>query len=384
MQYWLLKKLVPAAELERVLGNLTALRAQLDREVPPKDAESELLLATWNLRDFGKTNRRGFGDRFPESHFYIAEVLSRFDFVAVQEVNELGEWERVLDILGPSWEWIATDVTDEGLGGNGERLTYLFDTRKVDFRHIAGELVLPANLLISASVEPKEGDEDKIEAAVEGGGEGQVVGKQFRRTPFAAIFQAAWFKFEICTVHIYYGDESGQPLKERIEEIERIAGFFGERADKAIAEGRSLILLGDFNIVGRDHKTMKALEASGFEVPPALREAPPTNAEKDKFYDQIAFKTKEGELEYLRSAGKGAKARAGSVDIFKNVYTADQFDEFKAQVAASSNSRLKKSKEDPLDYYLDWRTYQFSDHAPLWVRLKVNDSENYLKRLADD
>lgn len=72
-------------------------------------------------------------------------------------------------------------------------LTYLYDTRKVDFRHIAGELVLPANLLISASLQPKEGDADKIEAAVEGDGEGQVVGKQFRRTPFAAIFQAAWF-----------------------------------------------------------------------------------------------------------------------------------------------------------------------------------------------
>src|SRR5215212_1086650 len=281
MQYWLLKKLVPATELGRVLRNLTMLRTQLDKEVPPKDAESELLLGTWNLRDFGKTNRRGFGDRFPESHFYIAEVLSRFDFIAVQEVNELGEWERVLDILGPSWEWIATDVTDEGLGGNGERLTYLYDTRKVDFRHIAGELVLPAKLLISASLQPKEGDEDKIEAAVEGGGEGMVVGKQFRRTPFAAIFQAAWFKFEICTVHIYYGDESGQPLRERIEEIERIAGFFGKRAEKAIAEGRSLILLGDFNIVGRDHRTMQALEASGFKVPPALREAPPTNADQD-------------------------------------------------------------------------------------------------------
>jgi len=33
------------------------------------------------------------------------------------------------------------------------------------------------------------------------------------------------------------------------------------------------------------------------------------------------------------------------------------------------------------DYYLDWRTYQFSDHLPLWVRLQVNDSANYLQTI---
>jgi endonuclease/exonuclease/phosphatase family metal-dependent hydrolase len=382
MLYWLLKSLIPEAERKRVVTNLAALRAQLDAEVPPKNAESDLLLATWNLRDFDKDNRRGWGERFPESHFYIAEVLSRFDFVAVQEVNRLGEWEQVTRILGPSWDWIATDVT-EGPGGNGERLTYLYDTRKVRFQNIAGEIVLPASLLITANVEPKSGDKGKIETSVEGEKGEEEVGKQFRRTPFAALFQAAWFRFEICTVHIYYGEESGKPLEERIEEIGRIGEFFGKRAEEDFDEKRSLILLGDFNIVGRDHKTMKALLDSGFEVPKALREAPPTNAEKDKFYDQIAFRTRPGELEYLESAGKGADARAGSVDIFKNVYTADQFDDFKAQVDASDNAHTKDAEKDPLAYYLDWRTYQFSDHAPLWVRLQVNDSGEYLKGLID-
>jgi exonuclease III len=385
MDYSRLRWLKPETERKRIVGNLMALRTQLDEEVPPKNSESDLLLATWNLRDFAKDDRRGWGERFPESHFYIAEVLSRFDFVAVQEINELDEWEKVTRILGPSWDWIATDVT-EGSGGNGERLTYLYDKRKVWFQNIAGEVVLPANLLITANVKPKSGDKEKIETTVaaegkEGDKEEEKVGKQFRRTPFAALFQAAWFKFEICTVHIYYGAESGDKLDERIAEIAQIGKFFGERAEKDFAEKRSLILLGDFNIVGRDHQTMKALLDSGFEVPKALREAPPTNAEKDKFYDQIAFRTRPGELEYLETAGSGADARAGSVDIFKNVYTPDQLDQFKDQVDASPNSQLKEAKADPEAYYLDWRTYQFSDHAPLWVRLKVNDSENYLKGL---
>jgi endonuclease/exonuclease/phosphatase family metal-dependent hydrolase len=376
MDYSRLRWIQPEAERKRVVGNLMALRAQLDEEVPPKNAESDLLLATWNLRDFAKDNRKGYGERFPESHFYIAEVLSRFDFVAVQEINELDEWEKVTKILGPSWDWIATDVT-EGTGGNGERLTYLYDKRKVWFQNVAGEIVLPANLLITANVKPKAGDKENIEK------EEESVGKQFRRTPFAALFQSAWFKFEICTVHIYYGDERGEALAERVDEIRKVGGFFGKRAKKDLdEEKRSLILLGDFNIVGHDHETMKALLESGFEVPEALRKAPPTNADKTMYYDQIAFRTRPGDLEYLETSGEGADARAGSVDIFKNVYTPDQFGEFKAQVEQSDNAGTKQSKEDPLEYYLDWRTYQFSDHAPLWVRLKVNDSENYLKRLA--
>jgi endonuclease/exonuclease/phosphatase family metal-dependent hydrolase len=375
MNYSRLRRLQPEAERKRIVRNLMALRAQLDEEVPPKNAESDLLLATWNLRDFAKDNRKGYGERFPESHFYIAEVLSRFDFVAVQEINELDEWEKVTDILGPSWDWIATDVT-EGTGGNGERLTYLYDKRKVWFQNIAGEVVLPGNLLITANVKPKKGDEEKIEK------EDADVGKQFRRTPFAALFQSAWFKFEICTVHIYYGAESGQPLKERIAEIRGIGEFFGKRAKRDLEEKRSLILLGDFNIVGRDHETMKALLDSGFEVPEALRKAPATNTDKTMFYDQIAFRTRPGDLEYLETPGEGADTRAGSVDIFKNVYTPGQFAEFKDQVEESDNAHTKAGKADPEAYYLDWRTYQFSDHAPLWVRLKVNDSENYLKQLA--
>lgn len=379
MEYWRLQfdDWLPAADRKRVIGNLETLRAQLDKEVPAKNIESHLLLGTWNLRDFGKTNRKGFGNREPESFIYIAEVLSRFDFVAVQEVNELNEWEKVTKLLGPDWDWIATDVTDPAVGGNGERLTYVYDTRKARFRNIAGELVLPANLLISTAVKPKDDPTDVVKV------DNAEVGKQFRRTPFAALFQAAWFKYEICTVHIYYGDERGEQLEERIAEIQTVGKFFGERAERAKEDGRSLILLGDFNIVGRKHKTMEALEEAGFKVPLALQEAPATNVEKNKYFDQIAFQATEGQLDELEKPGSGAAGGAGSVDLYKNLYTADQFEDYKAQAAASPTGSKKKGK-DLEKYYLDWRTYQFSDHAPLWIRLPVNDSAKYLKSLGSD
>lgn len=369
MQYSLLKYRVADGDRRRVVANLEKLRAQLDEEVPAKNVEDDLLLATWNIRDLGKSGGGwGFGERQPESYFYIAEILSRFDFVAVQEVNKIDAWKRVLETLGPDWEWVATDVADPVAGGNGERLTYLWDKRKVRFQNIAGELVLPTHLLITRHLKPKDKPKEEIDV-------------QFRRTPFAAIFQSAWFKYEICTVHIYYGDEEGDELEERIEEIEKVASYFGRRAEEAFEAGRSLILLGDFNIVGHKHRTMEALLKAKFKVPKALEEAPATNVDKTKYYDQIVFRTRPGDLDYLDAKGEGANARAGSVDIYRHLYRPDQFPIYEQAVLASENAAKQKPGKMQAYYEEDWRTYQLSDHAPLWVRMKVDDSGKYLQGL---
>lgn len=238
MKYSRLRYLIKNKEdRTRAVKNLIQLRQQLSRTVPAKDAEDNLLLATFNIRDLGKRNRRGWGKRLPESWFYLAETISRFDFVAVQEVNELEEWQRIMDILGPNWSYIATDETDPALGGNGERMTFAYDNRKVRFQSIAGEIVLPPNMLISAA--EIEVDGKKIKA-----------GNQFKRTPFIASFQSGWLKFDICTVHLYFGADSGEKLQQRIEEIETIASYLATRADRALGADRALFLLGDFNING--------------------------------------------------------------------------------------------------------------------------------------
>jgi endonuclease/exonuclease/phosphatase family metal-dependent hydrolase len=363
MQYFRLRFDIDKNERPRVVKNLLALSEQLDRDIPGKDANDNLILGTWNIRDLGKQNRRGYGARIPESHFYIAEVLSRFDFVAVQEVNDLPEWLQIMDILGPHFDYIATDVTDTALGGNGERLTYLWDKRKVWFQKIAGEIVLPASMLIS-----------KTEVQPENGDDALIAGKQFRRTPFSASFQAGWFKFDICTVHLYYGEASGSKLQERIEEINAIAKYLAERAQEALKKDRAIILLGDFNIVHPDHKTMQALTSNGFVVPKAL--AKPTNIDKTKHYDQIAFMTDKNILEYVEK-----KSNAGIFEIFESVFRDDAVEEYKAAARLSSNGKNKKDGDPINDYYLDWRTYQMSDHKPMWVRLQVNNSKSYLESL---
>lgn len=372
--HYLKSKVRDTDQRKRAIENLTALRSQLDRSVPPKDAEDNLLLASWNIRDFGKRGtRRGWGPRLPETWFYIAEIISRFDFVAVQEINEIQpEWEHVMDILGRAWRYIATDATDPLIGGNGERMSFVFDSRKVSFQSIAGEIVLPPSMLIS-------------KAEIEIQGKKVVAGKQFRRTPFIASFQSSWFKFDICTVHLYYGADSGPQLEERIEEIGAIAKYLGKRADRALGQDRALILLGDFNIVSPEHKTMQALTGNGFVVPKVLQTKPTTGSAKH--YDQIAFKTKPDVIEYVNRESADPLARnAGVVPLFQNVFTNDQFDLYKATVKSSSTAGKNAGQdvEKLRKAYRDWRTYQFSDHYPMWVRLHSDGSEAYLKRLAED
>jgi hypothetical protein len=72
----------------------------------------------------------------------IAEVISRFDIVAIEEAREdLSALRLVLATLGDSSGLIATDVT-RGRAGNNERLVFVFDTRRVKPSGLAGELVV--------------------------------------------------------------------------------------------------------------------------------------------------------------------------------------------------------------------------------------------------
>ncbi len=347
--YHLKRRIRDKPTRNKVIDKLLALRKRLDNSLPAKDLDQNLLLATWNIRDFDKENRRGYGDRLPECLFYIAEIISRFDFVAVQEVNRLGEWKKVMDILGPDFDWIATDVTDNSLGGNGERLTFVWDRRKVQFQNIAGEIVLPDKLLIAQT-------------------------KQFRRSPFLASFQSGWFKFDICTVHIYYGAASGDALNQRIQEINSVAKYFGERAEIGLKGDRALLLLGDFNVVSPDHKTMRALLDTGFKIPKNIRV--PTNASQSKYYDQIAFKTKPHVIEYVENNGN-----AGVFELFQSAFMTNQQADYDDAMKRCTALDGNKYRGNLTKFYKDWRTYQLSDHFPLWVRLNVNQSEQYLTNL---
>ncbi|PZP45529.1 MAG: endonuclease [Azospirillum brasilense] len=360
----------PAA-LKRCAERLLAMRDRL-APIRSRKSDSSLLLATWNIRDFD-SDKFGWGERLPETFYYIAEMVSCFDLVAVQEVNEdLSPLRRLVRILGREWDYIVTDVT-EGRGGNGERMAFLFNTEKVWFRKIAGEIVLPEGQLVVARKKVKPKDQPDIPATT------VETRQQFARSPFLVAFQSGWFRFSLCTVHIYYGDDSGNQLQQRIDEIRKLVTFFAKRQDETKPdkdhpnERENYILLGDFNVVSPEHETMKALQSKGFKVPAEI-DGDKVRQEGDHFYDQIAIRVKDKRFEVLGG---------GLLQLFVDVFRDEDLDIYEKHLPATDPEKKAKFRATTLEArYRKWRTWQLSDHAPLWVELRTDFADDFLRSFA--
>jgi endonuclease/exonuclease/phosphatase family metal-dependent hydrolase len=345
----------------RTAAGLIRLRGALDK-LPARDVEGTLLLATWNIREF---DSRKFGGRLNEAIHYIAEIVSRFDLVAVQEVRQdLGALDGLRDVLGSWWDYVVTDVT-EGRQGFGERMAFLFDSRKVRFSGLAGEVVLPPVTKVAGdgkrTLEP---------------------GRQLYRTPFLVGFRSGWFHFSLCTVHILYG-EGVEDNAERREEVRAVAEFLAERAKEEAkrrsepvepgkdlfrprrrARSNNVILLGDFNIFRPHDVTYEALTGAGFEIPEKLQKVPQTNTGKEaRHYDQIAFMCEDDPNIRIRDAGV--------FNYYKHVFADGDFELYREYM---------KPDADPAFYRTHWRTYQMSDHLPMWTQIQTDFGDEYLRK----
>ena len=353
--YYAIKKTTEELR-KRTAAGLLRLRTQLAEEVPQRTISDTLLLATWNIREFDSSK---YGDRTAEPLHYIAEIISHFDLVAIQEVREdLWALDKVQELLGGWWKYIVTDVT-YGASGNGERMAFMYDSRKVTFGGLAGEVVLPDV-------------------------RGQERSLQFARTPFLCGFKASWTKFNLCTVHIYYGDSKADDPR-RIKEIEDLAQLLADKAkppgeqparpDGAVTTPRNtspenMILLGDFNIFAREDKTFEGLTKAGFVIPEELLKLKGSNLDQSKFYDQIAF--------LVRPERFGTTNKAGVFNFCKSVYREEDEGVYGPVIGdAYANAKNKKN------YYKQWRTFQMSDHLLLWVELKIDFGTEYLTTLMD-
>lgn len=348
----------------RTIDNLLALRGAFEADEgapPPRDFHS-LRLGTWNLREFDAPS---WGLRLAESYAYIAEIVNRFDLVAIQEVRTLAALDHLCRLLGPNWAHLVSDVT-EGRSGNEERLAFLYDTRKVRFLGMAGELVLPP-------IETRKGGKRET-----------VPAQQVARTPLMAAFQVGWTKFVLATVHIVYGDKTAEPVA-RVEEIEQVAKFLKRRTEDPAEEIHNVIVLGDFNIFAEGDRTMKALtDAGGFTIPAEILTIPGSNLTGKRKYDQIAYRSREGRFE--------ATGRAGVFDYYGYVLKDDEAQTYRPYIDAYIEERHRAGQKTPkapttekakVSQYRTWRTYQMSDHLPLWAEFRVDFSDEYLREIRD-
>lgn len=419
-------------------------------------------IATWNLRDFGK--KKG-GRRLNEAIFFIAEIISHFDIVALQEIyRDTAPFRRVMRLLGRDWDYIMTDASASSRG-NDERMVFLFRRSKVFSKKVAGELELGGEerlmLPDSVAIAPEGGvkislaqgtsipqPDDKAVKVTENS-KGKKLKKDvvlplpegtqmtlpagcelvfsgysaditadnklnlksgskrefgagssvrippdqlefeefnFARPPYMVRLQSRWLRLSLCTVHIYYGDDSEKGLKmlRRQEEIRSLTKALRDKAsDENDSDADSfMIALGDFNIKGKSHKTMEALQANGFKVPEEIQQIPEgTNVKRDKFYDQIAiWQGKTRRRQFFRDYTSIEVTGAGVFDFFKHVFRAgdddpDGIDEEWYLERRSKVAPDKKSK------YAGWRTYQMSDHLPMWIELRADFADTYLENV---
>ncbi len=367
---------------KRTVAGIQRIRQQfLDVDFPTKKALESLILGTWNIRNFDD-DRFNYGPRLRESLFYIAEIISHFDVIAIQETCEdLTPLNEIVHLLGGHYRYILTDVTHCGLGGNKERLGFIYDSNKVMFKGVAGEIVLPDKMLIS-QVDKK--------------------GRQFARTPFGAEFQSGWFKFLFSTVHIYFGSNSpsSDGYARRVKEIETVAKYL---AKEARASDANQILVGDFNIKKPGSDGYNALEKHGFK---AVKNKKGSNRDQTKFYDQISFLSRRNELIMMQPEREDRVFQ-----FFDSVFRQEDYATYKPimqkrlkdklkrarQDLAAATSKTKKQKAEKQvesltaagrsntslqEYYQEWRTFQMSDHLPLWVELEIDFSDGYLEYLS--
>jgi len=225
----------------------------LNDEVPLRCIDENILIATWNIKKFGEKKE----DRAIR---YMADIIERFDIIAIQEVMyNLDGLKRLRDYLPGNYKFLVSEKT-----GNNERFAFLYDSRTIENTGFVSNLTYPVS-----------GDTHE--------------GYQLHRIPYAASFRAGRFDFIIVSVHIYFGSNSlGE--KHRQVEINNIVDYIHKMsgAEGSRAFDRDIFLVGDFNIEKYADKFFEALTSKKFTMPEDMNQLK-TNLKQTATYDKIAW-----------------------------------------------------------------------------------------------
>lgn len=301
---------------------LKVLIDRIGKNVPSSKLDETILVASWNIREFGKKKRT------PKAIHYIAEVLSWFDLIAIQELRaDLADLSRTLEVLGPTWRVVYSDMT-EGSRGNQERFAYVYDKRAVVFTGLAAEAVRP----------PLKAESD---------GERQnVPSEQFWRTPYIASFRAGTFDFMLITVHAQWGK-----TQDRVTELGYIADWVDWRSKSKYVEDKDIIVMGDFNIPKFGDKFYKAITKNGLATPKVILGIPGgSNIKRKARYDQIFY--------YSQATGSVFTDVGGVVDFY----------------AGDHRPLFPDLSEKQF-------TFQMSDHLPLWLQMRTDTTDEELDQI---
>jgi endonuclease/exonuclease/phosphatase family metal-dependent hydrolase len=303
-------------DLDRELAALRTYRREKPGRQIPRKARDRLLVGTWNVANLGVQ------DRLDADYALIAEIVSWFDLVAVQEVNDdLRGIEAIHSRLPSRYDLLFSDAS-----GNQERQAFLYDARKVSRLREVGRLSIPpsqlARIRVPGATTPFTG---------------------FDRGPYLASFGAGSFRFSLLNVHLFYGSDDPVDLDRRTLETFAVAWWADRRNRDAHSYVPDVVSLGDFNLpkAAPGDRIYDALVSLGLEVPPHSSQIGSAIA-SDSYYDQIAF-----------FPGVTQARFTGATNVF-------DFDGALFRDLWNDPQRTPKQ-------FLAYARFHISDHRPLWA-----------------
>lgn len=331
------------SEKKRAIRKILDIKNAIKKQRIPLKRDDNLLVASWNLKDFGNY-------KHPEFLFYISEIMFAFDLVIIQEVNRsLTNLTILNNILGSDWKFIVNDVT-EGDAGNNERSAILFNTKRVQFSGFSGELITDGKTLT-------------------------------KRTPQITGFMAGWKKFAIVNVHLKAGDDNHAV---RLKEVKDIMGTLKPKiASQDDLMTTNIVLAGDCNFVDtKDQKSYKELTKLQFEQVERLKKIDASLGKSHKTYDRFFIRrNKYMQLSKVANPDTGELEENAGVFEFRSLFQKDLNTYkklMKSDYANRNNGKVLQESKIENYYWVHWLSRQMSDHYPIWFELNTDSSVDYL------
>lgn len=215
--------------------------ARLEVLRPPAEP---VTIASFNIRLFSTASRTD------AELAQIADLLQRYDLVALQELRDEGVLRRTVAILQQLGLAYAYEISPPVGRAVKEHYAFLYRQDRLQIRG-AGRLY----------PDPED---------------------RFIREPFYASFDAGDFDFTLVTIHVLFGSSES----ERRPEIEALAAVYQTIQDEDPTE-QDVILLGDFNFPPTDKgfSRLKAFPGMVFLIQPPAK----TTISDESLYDNVWF-----------------------------------------------------------------------------------------------
>ena len=347
-------------------------------KIPDSIVDKTIKVGTWNIQNFG-------GSREPLSLHYIAEMLSRFELIAITELKEdTSDLEKVMKILGSYWKVIYSD-SNMDRKGNRERIGYLYDGRVIEFTGLAAEadpirenfatkeqlekrinssrklsdaekaklvkmvksLKMSKKLEKYVEIEPLVNkikkkitkNKDYIADRIDKTGEFRST-HTWWRSPYLVSFKTGEFDFMMLAAHVKWGGSGKIDKARRKIALDKLADWIKLRREQEHVKDKDIIVLGDFNIPkSKKSPLWDAITKHGLNThSKILGDKHGSTLSKGKRYDQI----------FYHSENNHRVKNGGIVNLYPH----------------DSPRPYKKMSKNKFKY-------QISDHFPLWIQIDV-------------